>query len=271
MGTNRRMRAAAAVIATGTILLLLPAGQAVAAIQLNVLHAVPGVGDATLEVGGGSGAPTSVSVGGFGQTSKQVSAPSGKVTVTLKVGGKEAARSTQSLTDRSGYTVVAAPGKGGKVGLEAVAAGTATAGVARVRAAHDAAELMKADFKVGDRSLGTLAKGGESDYTTIDPGTYDLTVTRPGSDDAVISKKGVSFAAGTASTVYAVGSGGERARFVVVQDAVDAPEGGPATGLGGLSGDDDAPWLAALLAALAAGTLGGLAFTRTARRRGPHA
>ena len=78
----------------------------------------------------------------------------------------------------------------------------------------------------------------------------------------------MSFAAGTSSTAYAVGSGGERARFVVVQDAVDAPAGGPATGLGGLSGEDT-PWLAALLAALAAGALGGLAYTRAARRRGP--
>ncbi len=99
-----------------------------------------------------------------------------------------------------------------------------------MRGAHDAVELAKADFKVGDEMLGTLDRGDEGDYVSVEPGSYDLTVTRPGSDDAVISKKGVSFAAGTASTVYAVGSGGEQARFVVVQDAVDAPAGGPATG-----------------------------------------
>ena len=87
----------------------------------------------------------------------------------------------------------------------------------------------------------------------------------------MIEQTGVNLAAGTASTAYAVGSGGERTRFVVVQDGVDAPAGGPATGLGGLSGDDGAPWLAALLAALAAGTLGGVAYTRAARRRGPSA
>ena len=270
MCANRRMRAVAGVIATGTILLLLPAGQAAAEVKLNLLHAVPGAGDATLQVSGGSGSPASVTGVGFGEASKQVSAPSGKVTVTLTVGGKQAARSTQSLTDRSGYTVVAEPGRGGKVELKAVEAGKASAGSARVRAAHDASELPKADFKVGDRMLGTLDRGGQGDYVTVEPGSYDVTVTRPGSDDAVISKEGVSFAAGTASTVYAVGSGGERARFVVVQDAVDAPEGGPATGLGGLS-DDGAPWLAALLAALVAGTLGGFVFTRAARRRGPSA
>jgi hypothetical protein len=216
-------------------------------------------------VTGGSGSPGSVSGVGFGEASKQVSAPSGKVTVTLTVGGKQAARVTPTLKDRSGYTVVAEPGKGGKVELKAVEAGKASAGTARVRAAHDAVELAKADFKLGSRMLGTLDRGDEGEYVSVEPGSYEVMVTRPGSDDAVISKKGVSFAAGTASTVYAVGSGGEQARFVVVQDAVDAPAGGPATGLGGLS-DDGTSWLAALLAALAAGTLGGLAFTRVSRR-----
>jgi hypothetical protein len=208
---------------------------------------------------------------GFGEASKQVNAPSGKVTVTLTVGGKQAAQSTETLSDKAGYTVVAEPGQGGKVELKAVEGGRASAGSARVRAAHDAAELTKADFKVGDQMLGALDRGDEGDYVTVEPGAYNLTVTRPGSDDALISKKGVSFAAGTASTVYAVGSGGEAARLVVVQDSVDAPAGGPATGLGGLSDDGGTPWLAALLAALAAGTLGGLAFTRAARRRDPSA
>ena len=77
---------------------------------------------------------------------------------------------------------------------------------------------------------------------TVEPGSYEVMATparqRRRRD---LEQDGVNFAAGTASTVYAVGSGGERARFVVVQDGVDAPEGGPATGLGGLSGDDGPP------------------------------
>jgi hypothetical protein len=163
---------------------------------------------------------------------------------------------------------VAEPGSGGKVALMAYRAGRAQAGSARVRAAHGAAELDSADFMVGDQKLGTLDRGRTGDYVTVEPGSYSITARRPGTSDALIEQSGVNLTAGTASTAYAVGSGGERARFVLVQDAVDAPEGGPATGLGGLS-DGDSPWLAALLAALAAGTLGGVAYTRTARRRGP--
>ena len=138
--------------------------------------------------------------------------------------------------------MIAEPGKGGKVVLMSYEAGKASAGSARVRGAHGAAELPKADFKVGDETLGTPEPAARTgDYATVEPGSYAVMATRPGSDDAVISQDGVNFAAGTASTAYAVGSGGERARFVVVQDGVDAPEGGPATGLGGLSGDDDRP------------------------------
>lgn len=268
MRAKRRMRAVAGVIATGTILLLVPAGQATAATKVNFVHAVPGAGAATLEVSGGSGSAASLSGVGFAQASKYSSGPSGKVTITLTVGGKKAAGSTETFTDRAGYTVIAEPNKAGKVVLIAYKAGDASAGSARVRGAHGAAELPKADFKVGDQTIGSLSLGEEGEYATVEPGSYEVMATRPGSDDAVISQDGVNFAAGTASTVYAVGSGGERARFVVVQDGVDAPEGGPATGLGGMSGDGT-PWLAALLAALAAGTFGGVLYTRLARGRGP--
>ena len=264
-----RMQAVAGGIATGTILLLVSASHAAAATQLNFVHAVPGAGDAIVRVTGGSGSPASIQGVGFGEASDYSPGPSGRTTITLTVAGKQVARSTQTLADKSGYTVVAEPGSGNKVVLIAYKAGKGQAGSARVRAAHGAAELDEADFKVGGTSLGTLDRGDEGNYVSVEPGSYAVTASAPGSDDALIEQDGVNLAAGTASTAYAVGSGGERARFVIVQDAVDAPDGGPATGLGGLSGDGP-PWFAALLAALAAGTLGGLAFTRLARR-GPHA
>ena len=267
MGTKRGMRAAAGVIATALILLSASAGQAAAATKVNFVHAVPGAGDATLEVSGGSGAAATLSGVGFAEASKYSTGPSGRVTITLTVGGKQAAKTTETFEDGAGYTVVAEPDAGGKVALMAYRAGQAQAGSARVRAAHAAGELSRADFMAGDHKLGTLARGDTGNYATMEPGSYELTARRPGTPDAVIEQPGVSLAAGTASTAYAVGSGGERARFVMVQDAVDAPQGGPATGMGGLAGDDGTPWLAALLAALAAGALGGVAYTRTARRR----
>ena len=186
MGTKRRMRAVAGVIAAGTILLLVPAGHAAAATKVNFVHAVPGAGDATLKVSGGSGSAASLSGVGFGEASRYSSGPSGKVTITLTVGGKQAAGSTETLNDRAGYTVIAEPDKGGKVVLIAYKAGEASAGSARVRGAHGAAELPEADFKVGDQTIGTLSLGEDGDYATVEPGSYKVMATRPGSDDAVI-------------------------------------------------------------------------------------
>ena len=90
---------------------------------------------------------------------------------------------------------------------------------------------------------------------------------KPGTKSALATQKGVTASAGSAATAYAVGSAGEPTRFVVVADSVAAPSGAPATGLGGMAGSDGAPWLAALLAALAAGTLGGVLYTRAPRGR----
>ena len=76
--------------------------------------------------------------------------------------------------------MIAEPDKGGKVVLIAYKAGKASAGSARVRGAHGAAELPEADFKVGDETLGTLDRGEDGDYVTVEPGSYDVMATPPG-------------------------------------------------------------------------------------------
>ncbi len=265
MRATREVRAAAGVIASATILLS-GSVEAAAATKVSFVHAVPGAPAATLTVSGGSGAEAALRGVSFGEASASADGPSGRVTITLIVNGDRAARSTETLADGSGYTIVAEPGQGNAVELMAHRAGTATAGRARLRAAHGAGEVGRADFKVGDVSLGTLSRGEAGDYATVEPGTYTVMATPPGTNDAAIEDPSVNLAAGTASTAYAIGSGGERTRFVIVQDAVAAPAGGPATGLGGISGGGDSPWITALLAALAAGALGGLAYMRAARR-----
>jgi hypothetical protein len=78
----------------------------------------------------------------------------------------------------------------------------------------------------------------------------------------------VSVAAGSATTAVLVGSRGEKARWVLVDDSTVAPSAAPETGLGGLTTSNGGiPWLLALLAALGAGTLGGL-IHRSASRAG---
>ena len=97
-------------------------------------------------------------------------------------------------------------------------------------------------------------------------------MTNPSSGKPVIAPKQVPLAAGTASTVLVVGSGGERLRPVLVTDSQAAPTTAPETGLGGLAPQPGGPdWVLAALAAVATGVLGLGAQLIARRRRAPRA
>lgn len=255
------------VIAAVPILLSVAAGDAVASTQVRFLHALPGGPTATLRVSGGSGSAAALGGVGFGEASDYASAPSGHVTLTLTAAGKRVAGAGEDLRDGLRYTVVAERAGAKGVGFHVYRNGSAKAGKAQLRAVHVAPELDRAEFRLGDRSLGQLVDGGAGSYVAADPGTYALTARTPGSASAMVSKPGVSLAAGTSSTAYLVGSGGEQTRFVVLEDSAAAPSKAPATGLGGQAGGGS-PWLLALLAAIVAGAIGGAAYTRASSRRG---
>lgn len=267
MRARKRLVATASIVGTATILLSAAASGAQASPEVRFLHAIPGGPTASLQVKGDEGPGATLSGVSFGKTSSYAGAPSGRVTATLVAGGKALGKGTATLRGNGRYTFVAGKDKSGKPEIKVFSSGTAVAGRARVRALHFAPEVPRAQITLGDHDLGTLNEGQAGSYSTVEPGNYPVMANRPGSKDAVVKDAKVDLSAGTASTAYVLGSGGEPTRFVVVQDSVAAPSGGPATGLGGLSGDHT-PWLAALLAALAAGTLGGLAFTRVAARGG---
>jgi len=268
MRARRRPPWPAGIVASVTILLSLAgASEAAAATQVRFLHALPGGPTADLTVKGSGGPQATLSGIGFAKVSDAKAGPAGAVTVTLVAGGKTVASAKQTLADGGSYTIVAEKGSGSKPRFEIYRAGKATPGKASVRAVNAAPELGRVSMSLGGQNWGTVGYGEDTGYKPADPGTYDLSAMKPGSESALATQKGVTATAGTAATAYAVGSAGEPTRFVVVADGVAAPSGGPDTGLGGLSGDDGAPWLAALLAALAAGTLGGLLYTRAPRGR----
>lgn len=252
-----------------TILLSLTgASQAAAATQVRFLHALPGGPTAELTVSGGSGPAATLPTVGFAKTSAAKPGPSGAVTVTLSAGGKKVASAKETLPDGGRYTIVAEKGSGSTPAFKVYRAGKPVPGKSIVRAVHAAPEVGRVTMSLSGNGWGTIGYGQDTGYKPADPGTYDLSATKPGSKTALLSQKGVTATAGTAATAYAVGSAGERTRFVVVQDAVAAPAGAPETGLGGLAGSEGStPWLAALLAAVAAGTLGGVLYTRAPRGR----
>ena len=268
MRAPRRPPCPAGIVVSLTILLSLAgATEAAAATQVRFLHALPGGPTADLAVSGGSGAAVTLRGVGFAKVSSQQRGPSGAVTVTLTAGGKKVGSAKQTLADGGSYTIVAEKGSGSAPRFRVYRAGKPVAGKAEVRAVHAAPEVGRVSMTLSGQEWGTVGYGQDTGYKPADPGTYDLTATKPGMKGTVASQKGVTATAGTAATAYAVGSAGEPTRFVLVQDAVAAPSGGPATGLGGMAGSGGAPWLSALLAALAAGTLGGLLYTRAPRGR----
>ena len=262
-GSIKRARLALCVIFSLSILLS-AAGEALAASEVRLLHAVPGGAAAQLEISGGEGSPSDLEGVRFGEATEYGEAPSGDTTLTLMAGGEQLGRSTETLEDGARYTAVAVPGGDGAT-LRVYADGKPTPGRTRWRMVHAAPELDEAEFVLDDRVVGRLEAGSDTGYETVEPGTYSLTARRPGDKDAMVKSPTVDLVAGTAQTAYLVGSGGEPTRFVVLQDAASAPDVAPATGLGGPGSGEGRSWLLALLAAAVAGAGGGFAYSRHAR------
>jgi hypothetical protein len=237
------------------MLVVAPVGTASAA-ELRFVHAVPGQEETALEVDGTAGDPVA-----FGEVGEYTRVPNGSVTLTL--GQME----SQENLSEGRYTAVAWR-EGDRVALTLFSDGTAQAGQASVRVVQAAGELGESDVQLDGQTLASALPPGEaSDYQSVDPGDYGLQVTRPDGGGSPLAESDVSLAAGTASTAFVVGSGGQPVDVVLAEDDVAAPSQGPATGLGGLGHDNGPPWAAILAAALCAGALGGGAY-RLARRRG---
>ena len=250
---------AAGVMVLASILLSASAAEASAATEVRFLHAVPGGPEAELRL---TGAEPSAPVG-FGEATDYVSSSAGSVKATVVSGGKPLDGAVD-IPSEGRHTLVFRS-SGGKIMSTLLTDGKAAASRARFRVVHAAPEIDEAEFVVGDKAVGRLKAGKSSDYETVEPGSYTLAARRPGESDALVESPEVNLVAGAAETAYLVGSGGEQTRFVVLEDAASAPDEAPATGLGGLRSDGEPAWLLALLAALAAGTAGGVAYARATR------
>ena len=162
------------------------------------------------------------------------------------------------LEDGSAYTIVAVP-KGKSAELKLFADGSPTAGKARLRLIHASAELGMPDAKLNGKTVAEYLEFGEATpYWTVAPGTYELEIQNPENGDDVMDPQNAALSAGTSWTGVVIGGGGEKARTVLLSDLVSAPTAAPQSGFGGLIDGEGPPWGLAALAALLAGTLGGL-------------
>jgi hypothetical protein len=268
MRARRRFPVPALIVATAAILLS-PAGASAAQgpSHLRFLHAIPGAPAANVTLSGGSGTATPLNGIAFGQVSQSAAEPSGSVTVTVSAAGKKVGSATEALAPGASYTLVA-EGTAAKPRFRLYRAGKPVPGKASVRAVHAAPEMGTVQMSLSGKPWGSVGFGQDTGYKTAEPGTYEAEATMKGDKSPIVDQKGVQVGAGSAYTAYAVGSAGQRTRFVLVQDSVAAPSGAPETGLGGLSSSGGTPWLAALIAAVLAGAAGGLLYTRTPLGRG---
>jgi hypothetical protein len=217
---------------------------------VRFVHAVPMVGTAQVTVAG-----ESVGDAGFGEATDLSQVPAGKAPITVTAPGGVKLTADESLDAGKSYMVVAMA-KGKSAELRLYTNRSATPGDAWLRMIHAAPELGEADITLGGKMV---AKGAgytaDTGYQKLTPGTYEYAIEDPASGDAVLDGD-VPLAAGTADTALVVGSGGEQARVVLVEDDVAAPGGGPHTGFGGLAGEGGPNWLLAALAGLGAGLAG---------------
>lgn len=221
--------------------------------QVRFVHAVPGVGTAELSVGG-----TVVGSSGFGESTDFAAVAAGGQKASLAVSGVGNLTSDLRLEDAGAYTLVATP-KGKSAELKLFADDSPTAGKARLRLIHASAELGMPDAKLNGKTVAESLEFGEATpYWTVAPGTYELEIQDPETGDDVMDPQNAALSAGTSWTGVVIGGGGEKARTLLLSDLVSAPTAAPQSGFGGLIDGDGPPWLFAALAALLAGTLGGL-------------
>lgn len=230
------------------------AGQA----TVRLMHAVPGGGAAELAVASEGKRTPAGSPVRFGRTSEAKAVPSGSTKLLVVPPGERdpVASASQRLEPGARYTAVAMLGEDGPT-LRVLRDGDAAPGVARVRTVHAAPELGEPDVRLDGRLVAKAARYEEvTDYLSLTPGSYDLSARRPsGKGDALLSQPRLPLVAGTAATVYVVGSRGEPTRAVLVADDTIAPNAPPDTGLGGLSRGAEPRLLAILLAGLSGGLL----------------
>jgi hypothetical protein len=201
--------------------LLWPA-QAFAAALIRFIHAVPGVGTATVDVNAGRGDEQVGSIG-FGQVTPFKSVRAGSFRWSLEGGGKVLATGTSVVGDGVFDIAILAETSGPGVQLGIYRAAGAKPGTSLVRAIHAAPELGSPMFMLNTHTMANrLPYGHATPYYSIMPGAYSLSAMKPWlmkpGDPTLLNAKGVNFVSGVAYSVIAVGSRGQMVRVVKVVD-----------------------------------------------------
>lgn len=193
--------------------------QALARAVVRFVHAVPGAGQAELQISSAKGGGTSVGRAAFGDATPYRGVESGPIAWRL-VGagtGKVLAAGRAMLRDGS-YTVVALAQKSG-VALGFLPDQAGVRGSARLRLIHGAPELGAPDLRLDGRIVARGVRFTQATpYLLVRPGNHSVAVTPPGSTSRVVFRDGIRLAAGEAATGIVVGTEGQRTRIITLRD-----------------------------------------------------
>jgi LysM repeat protein len=195
--------------------LLIPA-QALAKALIRFIHAVPGVGKATVQINDGSG---NVDIGsiGFGQVTPWHSVRSGSFQWALQGGGKTLVKGTSTVGNGAYDIVVLDKSSGVTLGIYKARAGKP--GTSLVRVIHAAPELGSPELTVDSKeAVKSLAFTQATPYVSLSPGVHTLGAMKPGGKVSLVSGGRVTLASGVAYSAIVVGSRGQRVRVVAVVD-----------------------------------------------------
>jgi LysM repeat protein len=220
------------VLVLGLCLWLLIPAQALANTLIRFIHAVPGVGKATVQINDGSG---NVDIGsiGFGQVTPWHSVRSGSFQWVLQGAGGKTLVAGASTVGKGAYDIVVLDKSSGvTMGIYKARAGKP--GTSLVRVIHAAPELGSPELTVDSKeAVKSLAFTQATPYVSLPPGVHTLGAMKPGGTASPVAGGRVTLASGVAYSAIVVGSRGQRVRVVAVVD-----RGAPLTrsGSGGSAG-----------------------------------
>jgi hypothetical protein len=203
------------------IWLILPS-EALATAFVRLVHAVPGVGSATIDVTTARGKQQLGTIA-FGEVTPFRSIPSGSFRWALTHSGKVLASGTSTIGDGV-YDIALIqkmPGSGVTLGIYRSA--TANRGVSLVRVIHAAPELGSPMYMLDNGTLAhSLPYGRATQYFAIPPGAYSFSAMKPWlmkpGDPTLVDLKGRNYGSGAAYSEVVLGSRGQMVRVIRLVD-----------------------------------------------------
>lgn len=185
--------------------------QAFARAVVRFIHAVPGVGTATVSV---DGAP--VGSVAFGQSTRWHSIRSGTFRWVLRGGGRTLATGTATVGGGAYDVVILQKQSRVFLGIYKVQAGRG--GASRIRVIHAAPELGSPALSLdGKQVVQSLAYTQATPYLSPAPGPHTLSAMRPGTSSALAQAR-MHLSPGDAYSAVVIGTRGQMVRVVTLTD-----------------------------------------------------